>query len=131
MINLLKLCSQSKRMLVTMAGNTAATLIQHVSFQQRILDRLAEAMMDKSAGLRESAVDLIRLLCERTCQMEQERSAMLKSSSAAETLERLLPKSLGDASGTVRERSRDIYHFFEMLWPDRCAVYVQSSAMVF
>lgn len=118
MVSLLKLTGQSKKLIVTVAGSALSAILSRSSYQVRLLDRVCEVIGEKTITAREKAVDCIIILLEKALSTEAIKTLFIKGN-GLECLERTLRKSLSDANGNVREKSRQVFSMMKTSWPDR------------
>ena len=118
LIILLKLTSQSKRMLVTLGSSTGTTVLRNTSFQTRVMERILEVTNDKNPTAREKAIEFLKVTLEE-CWRKDASKALFVRASGQDSLEKMLMRTLGDANSNVREKSRDIFGMYQQQWPDR------------
>eukprot|EP00158_Paraphelidium_tribonemae_P005123 Partr_v1_DN27175_c1_g1_i1_m16030 putative Microtubule binding protein that promotes the stabilization of dynamic microtubules. Required for mitotic spindle formation (By similarity) len=124
---LLKLTSQSKKVVVSLGSSTACTLLRNSGFQFRLLERTVNAATgEKSPLARERACELTLVLVEEAVKRGDSGKSQVLRSGGLDLLDRLLGKGLGDASGSVRGYCRDILTVYQREWPERADMLIES-----
>ncbi|KAL7748998.1 suppressor of tub2 mutation [Sorochytrium milnesiophthora] len=120
LLQLLKVTSQTKKVVVN-AGNTAAlAVLQHASFSMRVVTIFANAAMgDKNAQVRSYCVRFLLAHIETAVRMRAVDA--MDRAGVVDSLDKVLKKAVSDASPTVRVPARDLFLLFESVWPARAA----------
>ena len=122
---LLKLCAQSKRVVVQLGSACVLDLLNICSYNVRLLERLCNSMLEKSVGLREKSAELILFQLQQSVGTATGKQTFFKSG-ALDMLDRMLVKALGDASAIVRSQSRQVLALYQQEWPDRAQLLIDG-----
>lgn len=119
-LQLMKLTAQPKKLFVSLATTTIQTILQNVSLQLRLIERFSESLLEKNAAVREKSVEFVREIVDICIKDPQGyRQQLNRSSSALDSIDKMLGRALSDASQPVRERARDLYFVYKEQWKER------------
>ena len=99
--SLLKVCSSTKKIVVSAAFDCAKEIIEKSQFV-RSLHQLSLALQEKNQQLRMKAIELLLFVVQKI-------EDVCKSKKYADNLIECMKRSLGDANKEVRQVSREIY----------------------
>ena len=118
LMNLIKLCANTKKITAQMGQVTTAILLANISYQPKILNHVWGAVQDKNVQPRSFATGWLRLLLE----VHADHKGYLEHTGGLDVIEKCLKRGLADANPGVREGMRGTYWKFAVIWPDRADV---------
>ena len=118
LMNLFKVASSSKKLIVSAASHAIKAILSIVPFHQKYLQYISSGLSDKSQVLRKVASETLCVAIERILSGLTHTSAFEKNQ-ILDAVERDIKKGLGDANGAVRESCRDAFHILRGGWPER------------
>jgi len=116
--NLLDLTSQTKKLIATSSTQGIYIILRNVSYNPKILNLFFNALSDKNANTRSSAILFIGVMFEEMLKSENSK-AFLQRTGGIDLIEKCIKKSLQDANPSVRETSRSIYVLYNDHYKDR------------
>ncbi|OUM67330.1 hypothetical protein PIROE2DRAFT_5301 [Piromyces sp. E2] len=116
--NLLDLTSQTKKLIATSATQAIYIVLRNISFNQKILNLLANGLSDKNANTRSSAALALGVMFEEMCKNDSTKSFFVRCG-GLDIIEKCIKKGLQDANPSVRETTRSIYALLNEHWKDR------------
>lgn len=117
--NLLKACSQTKKIVSNSATTTIKTLISNApSF--RYLNAISNSLLEKNASFRIRVAEFFKELFVRL------DFKGLNKQSHQEQIDTTLRRILGDASVEVRTLAKEILEMYQLLWPDKIGSFMDS-----
>lgn len=114
MNNLVKLCSNLKKITSQAAHETIAAIIEHVSYSSRLLVHILGATGDKNPQVRIYAAEWIRIFIAR-----HGHNPAQFDPSAVDGVSAAIIKGLSDANPGVRESMRKAFWAFAAAWSQR------------
>ncbi|CAG8708100.1 13066_t:CDS:2, partial [Acaulospora morrowiae] len=113
--NLIKMVLSTKKIVARAASVSANALLQHVSYHNRLVTQLWNAMDDNNKQLREYAIGFVKTVIKS----HENKKDVMERSGAAEMLEKCVRKGLTDANPKVRETCREVFWAFYEIWIER------------
>jgi len=123
--NLLDLTSQTKKLIASSATQAIYIVLRNVSFNQKILNLLANGLSDKNANTRSSAALALGVLFEEMTKSENSKAFLVRCG-GLDVIEKSIKKGLQDANPSVRETTRTIYSLYNDHWKDRAAALMNT-----
>ncbi|KAF8453964.1 clasp N terminal-domain-containing protein [Terfezia claveryi] len=118
LMNLIKLCANTKKITAQMGQVTTAILLANISYQPKILNHVWGAVQDKNVQPRSFATGWLRLLIEA----HADHKGYLEHTGGLDVIEKCIKRGLADANPGVREGMRGTFWKFAVVWPDRADV---------
>ncbi|KAJ3040043.1 suppressor of tub2 mutation [Rhizophlyctis rosea] len=116
--NLLKLSSQSKKLVITASTNALTVLLRRTTYNVKYLQHFLTASTDKSTSTRAAAAGFIKTVVEKMVGSQDDKMAFEKSG-GVEMVEKFLQKGLQDANAAVRETGKEIFSLLQTYWSER------------
>ncbi|ORX48925.1 ARM repeat-containing protein [Piromyces finnis] len=116
--NLLDLTSQTKKLIASSATQAIYIILRNISYNQKILNLIANGLSDKNANTRSSACLALGVMFEEMAKSENSKSFLVRSG-GLDIIEKCIKKGLQDANPSVRETTRTIYSVLNEHWNDR------------
>ncbi|KAK9761267.1 suppressor of tub2 mutation [Basidiobolus ranarum] len=113
--NLLKLGTQTKRIVAQASFKTTKVLLRSTTYHGRTLNTLAVAMTDKNVQLRGFTVGYIKTILETF----ESQAQAIERAGGLELLDKCIRKGIADANPQVRESSRELFWTFWNIWKVR------------
>ena len=114
---LLKLCSNSKKMIQNTISGTLEVFARKCTFQPKFLGIIFSALSEKSASVRQAACNTIAAVFERLKTDADMQRAILRGESI-QTTEFIIKKAIKDTDPTTRTIARKVFFYYRETWPD-------------
>ncbi|KAK9720192.1 suppressor of tub2 mutation [Basidiobolus ranarum] len=110
--NLLKLNTQTKKLVAQASFETTCLLLRTTSYNHRTLNVITMAMTDKNVQLRGFVVGYLKVLLE----VFGNKRELFEKNHGIDSIEGCIRKGVVDASPQVRENSRELFWAFWNIW---------------
>ncbi|KAL7753924.1 suppressor of tub2 mutation [Sorochytrium milnesiophthora] len=120
---LLKLISQTKKLVHTSGASTITALLRSCNLKPRLLDKLAVCVEDKNLQVRQYGMAFVSTVLEK--QLESASAEQIPKASL-DLIEKAIKKGVADANAQVREYSRGAFVMYSDLWPARADALLQT-----
>lgn len=111
--NLIKLCGGTKKIASQAGDATVDIIINHVSYNQRILQHIWLACQDKNVQPRTYAAGWLKTLLKKLAH----HKSQIEHAGGLDLVEKCVKKGLTDPNPGVREKMRGTYWPFAQMWP--------------
>ncbi|KAK6197647.1 hypothetical protein LQW54_010733 [Pestalotiopsis sp. IQ-011] len=108
-----KLTANTKKIASQLANTTVDTIVGRVTYNARIMQHMWMACQDKNVNPRTYASDWLKTIIKK----EGHHKSRIEHSGGLDLLEKCIKKGLADANPGARERMRDTYWTFSLIWP--------------
>ncbi|KFY60556.1 hypothetical protein V496_05298, partial [Pseudogymnoascus sp. VKM F-4515 (FW-2607)] len=113
--NLIKLCGGTKKIASQAGDATVDIIINHVSYNQRILQHIWLACQDKNVQPRTYAAGWLKTLLKKLAH----HKSQIEHSGGLDIVEKCVKKGLTDPNPGVREKMRGTFWPFAQMWPSK------------
>ncbi|KAH9894282.1 clasp N terminal-domain-containing protein [Cubamyces lactineus] len=122
--HLLRMANLTKKITAQTSQATVTTLIQHASAHPKlVIPILWNVLQDKAIQTRQYAVGHVKTYIE----VHGARAThAIEASGGIDLLEKIVKKALVDPNAGVRDNARQLFWVFQVVWPERGAVIMQS-----
>jgi CLIP-associating protein 1/2 len=110
----IKMCAATKNIAAQNGNVTVDTILQHASYNSRLLQHIAMASQDKNVQPRTFSATWVKTLIRR-------HTSHIEHSGGLETLDTLIRRGVTDANPKVREAYRSGYWTFALVWSQRAS----------
>ncbi|OBT60509.1 hypothetical protein VE03_10117 [Pseudogymnoascus sp. 23342-1-I1] len=111
--NLIKLCGGTKKIASQAGDATVDIIINHVSYNQRILQHIWLACQDKNVQPRTYAAGWLKTLLKKLAH----HKSQIEHAGGLDIVEKCVKKGLTDPNPGVREKMRGTFWPFAQMWP--------------
>lgn len=123
MQSLIKLCGATKKIAVHDASVSIQTIIERVTFTNRILTHVTSTCADPNEQRRVCAAEWLTTLL-KLLEKEAHHKSHVEHNGGLALIENSIKKGLSDGRAPVREKMRATYWTFHGVWPARAELYV-------
>lgn len=122
---LLKLTSQTKKLVSSEASTVLQSLMFHVPHPLRLLPQIASSVVDKNVQTRQVGIVLMQIVLTQITRQKVKKDAFDKINGST-VLEKALRKGLTDSNDMVRTISRDVFYLFDDLWSSKAKKFLSE-----
>ena len=115
MQNMTKLCSATKNIAAQNGNATIDVLLNHVTYNVRLVQHIWQAVQDKNVQPRIFAAGWLKTLVRR----QTHNKTHFEHTGGLELVEKSIKKGLSDANPKVRETMRGTFWAFAQVWEDK------------
>jgi len=108
----IKMCAATKNIAAQNGNTTVEAILQHASYNSRLLQHVVMASQDKNVQPRTHSASWVKTLIRR-------HNAHIEHSGGLDSLDKLIRRGVTDANPKVREAYRSTYWVFTLIWPQR------------
>ncbi|KAF2849467.1 HEAT repeat-containing protein [Plenodomus tracheiphilus IPT5] len=107
-----KMCAATKNIAAQNGNTTVETILQHASYNSRLLQHIVMASQDKNVQPRTHSATWVKTLIRK-------HNSHIEHSGGLDSLDKLIRRGVTDANPKVREAYRSTYWVFALVWPQR------------